>query len=83
MIIRTDKPFYFAGEVVTGINFYDIHLGNIYLNVFREGFPGRVISLKVTGKEKCYWTEARTEQVRQSNGTTTSRTYYVTHDGKK
>lgn len=43
MIIRTDKPFYFAGEVVTGKIFYYIHLGNIYLNVFREGFPGRVI----------------------------------------
>lgn len=31
------------------------------MNIFRDGFPGRVVLLKVTGKEKCHWTETHSE----------------------
>ena len=29
--VRTDKPYYFSGELVTG---------TVYLNMVRDGFPG-------------------------------------------
>lgn len=40
MIVRTDKPCYFSSEDVTGIKLFHNHLGNIYLDVTKEGFPG-------------------------------------------
>ncbi|CAD8149669.1 unnamed protein product [Paramecium octaurelia] len=51
LYIRTDKPFYFAGEEVQG---------NIYLNVGGGAFPSSTIYLKVKGSEKAKWTETRT-----------------------
>lgn len=42
IFVRTDKPYYFSGEVVTG---------NVYLNIVENGFPGHSIFLKVKGKE--------------------------------
>lgn len=49
--VRTDKPFYFAGEAVTG---------NVYMNVVGGGIHGIELNLKVKGFENCYWEESRT-----------------------
>ncbi|CAD8048118.1 unnamed protein product [Paramecium sonneborni] len=73
LLIRTDKPFYFAGEIITG---------NIYLDIFKAGYPGGVVLLKVTGKEKCNWTESQTITSTDSEGKQESRTEYVTYSGQ-
>ncbi|CAD8065975.1 unnamed protein product [Paramecium sonneborni] len=51
LYIRTEKPFYFAGEEVKG---------NIYLNVGGGAFPSSTIYLKVKGSEKAKWSETKT-----------------------
>lgn len=43
-------------------------LGNIYLDIFKAGYPGGVVLLKVTGKEKCNWTESQTITSTDSEG---------------
>ncbi|CAD8172136.1 unnamed protein product [Paramecium pentaurelia] len=48
--IRTDKPFYFAG---------DLAKGNIYLNICKEGYQGNILQFTIVGKEKTEWEEGR------------------------
>lgn len=58
--VRTDKPYYFSGEQVTGnIIFFDIDLGTVYINITKPGFPGNILSLKIKGQEKLHWSESR------------------------
>ncbi|CAD8136300.1 unnamed protein product [Paramecium pentaurelia] len=71
--IRTDKPFYFAGEIITG---------NIYLNIFKDGYPGGVVLLKVSGKEKCHWTESYSHTTTGADGKQEQHTEYVTYSGQ-
>ncbi|CAD8213684.1 unnamed protein product [Paramecium pentaurelia] len=73
IFIKTDKPYYFSGEVV---------LGNIYLNVIRDGFPGCGVYLRVLGKEKCKWTETSTSTSTDSEGNTSESTTTYTYTGK-
>lgn len=49
--IQTDKPYYQAGDTVTG---------HVYLNILNM-FPGKEIYLKVKGYEACKWNEYRTK----------------------
>ncbi|TMW65704.1 hypothetical protein Poli38472_008346 [Pythium oligandrum] len=55
--IKVDKPFYIAGELVTGA---------IYIHVF-EPIECSAVILKATGKEKLKWTEVHTHT--DSDGT--------------
>ncbi|CAD8130004.1 unnamed protein product [Paramecium sonneborni] len=73
ILIKTDKSYYFSGEIVQG---------NIYLNVIKEGFPGCVIYLCVLGKEKCQWTETSTSTSTDSEGNTSESTTTYTYKGK-
>ncbi|CAK76057.1 unnamed protein product (macronuclear) [Paramecium tetraurelia] len=73
ILIKTDKSYYFSGEVV---------IGNIYLNVIKDGFPGCVVYLRVSGKEKCQWTETTTNTSSDSDGNTTESTSTSTYTGK-
>lgn len=50
IFVRTEKPYYFSGEGVTG-TFYIKPKGNVYLNIVENGFPGHSIFLKIKGKE--------------------------------
>jgi hypothetical protein len=54
-MIRTDKPLYFAGDIVTGKN-YKSNIGNIYLHITKAGYNGSTVSFTIVGKEKTRWT---------------------------
>lgn len=45
VFVQFDKPFYFAGDTVTG---------TVYLNI-QSQFPGNTIKLKVKGWETAIW----------------------------
>ncbi|CAD8170703.1 unnamed protein product [Paramecium octaurelia] len=59
IMIRTEKQFYFAGDVV---------LGNIYLHVIKEGFSGKVVQLTIQGKEKTRWASGSGSRSRMHEG---------------
>jgi hypothetical protein len=40
-MIRTDKPLYFAGDIVTGIKY--LNKGSIYLHTTKSGYHGSII----------------------------------------
>ncbi|CAD8175687.1 unnamed protein product [Paramecium pentaurelia] len=73
IFIKTDKQYYFSGEVV---------YGNIYLNVVRDGYPGCIVYLKVSGKEKCKWTETKKRISTDEEGNTSESTITRTYTGK-
>ncbi|KAM3140257.1 hypothetical protein pb186bvf_007613 [Paramecium bursaria] len=72
IVIRTDNPFYFSGQTVTG---------NIYLYIQQDGFPGSRVYLRVSGKEYCRWEEHRTV-TENVNGESRSRTEVDVYTGK-
>jgi hypothetical protein len=46
--VRTDKPYYFPGDLVTG---------TVCIKITKPGFPGNVLTIKVKGYEKLHWKE--------------------------
>lgn len=72
LYVRTEKPYYFSGELVTG---------TIYFNVIRNGFPGNELYLKIKGLEECKWEERRS--VTETNdGKSVTRTEIDYYYGK-
>ena len=57
--LKTNNPFYYAGENVTG---------EIYLNLV-ESFPGNSIFLKIKGKEECEFDEVKSVWKDNPDGT--------------
>ncbi|CAD8043415.1 unnamed protein product [Paramecium primaurelia] len=57
--IRTEKPFYFAGDLVRG---------NIFLNICKAGYQGNIIQFTIIGKEKTEWDEGSGEDQRTYRG---------------
>ena len=51
--LQTDKPYFVAGEQITG---------NIYLNL-SMGFPAASLEIEVKGKEKCKWVTRENKKV--------------------
>ncbi|CAK69837.1 unnamed protein product (macronuclear) [Paramecium tetraurelia] len=57
--IRTEQPFYFAG---------DLARGNIYLNICKTGYKGNIIEFTIVGKEKTEWDEGSGDEQRTYRG---------------
>ncbi|CAD8048083.1 unnamed protein product [Paramecium sonneborni] len=57
--VRTEKPFYFAGDLVRG---------NIFLNICKAGYQGNIVQLTIKGKEKVEWDERSGEDTRTYRG---------------
>ena len=72
LFVQSDKPFYFAGETITG---------NIFLNLSAP-FPATHLDIEVRGKEKCKFLTHHTRTIRR-NGKTRTQHYTVTRRGEK
>lgn len=57
VIVHTDKPFYIAGDTVTG---------HVYVNIVST-FPGDILYLKLKGKEANLWKEPYNESYTFTN----------------
>lgn len=51
------------------------------MNIFKDGYPGGVVLLKVSGKEKCHWTESYSHTTTGADGKQEQHTEYVTYSG--
>ena len=61
IFLQTDKPFYIAGEAVTG---------HVYLGL-EMPYPADHIDIQVKGKEKCKWKDTYTTTHREGDRTVT------------
>ena len=52
--VQTDKPFYYAGDLVQG---------TAYVNITAGGYPGNQLIIKIKGVETCRWEEQHTRTV--------------------
>jgi hypothetical protein len=70
--LQTDKPYYIAGEPITG---------KIYLNLTMM-YPAQCLNIEVKWKEKCKWTTRENKEVKDGD---TTRTEFqdVEHKGEK
>ncbi|KAM3140258.1 hypothetical protein pb186bvf_007614 [Paramecium bursaria] len=71
LFIKTDQPYYFAGDQITG---------NVYMNIGGQQFPCSELHLKIKGVESVKWTEI--EQITHTDNSTNPPTYryeQVTH----
>lgn len=57
-------------------------LGNVYLDVRKPGFPGSIVLMRISGKEKCRWEETRTVSESDGKGGSHSRTETDVYHGK-
>jgi len=48
---KTDKPFYYSGDTVTGRIYIDLH----------KDYPGNLVHLHINGEEKTWWRERHHE----------------------
>ena len=65
LFVHTDKPFYTAGETVTG---------HVYAQIF-DYYPGDTVFLKLKGIEKSWWREQYSESyTTMENGRSVTRT---------
>lgn len=69
--LRTQNPFYYAGETVSG---------EVFLNLLEE-YPGTTIYLKLKGTEECHFEEQVTHFKENPDGTRTSVTETRHHKG--
>lgn len=73
--VQTEKPFYFAGDMVNGY---------VYLNIMTF-FPGSAVHLKIKGHESCYFKERKTrtrEYYQNGQKKTDIEVYYIDHHGR-
>lgn len=67
--LQTDKPYFVAGEQITG---------NVYLNLTMS-YPASHLEIEVFGIEKCKWTTRESKQVKEGEN---NKTEFVDVDHK-